>query len=301
MGNLRCGELAWESLYQNVLDYNNHFNSNTNTTTTNTSSSSNNSNKQSLRFPHQLDLALAIGDPNASMYPNASLLSRAKFVFTFPEYGSDWSHALNLIDPDWKDTIAPLLANTSIVLGGIPYRQWHGSGAISFWIRWFLSQQLLQQDLITRYDRFVITRTDHFYMCPHDLSTLDPRYLWVPQGQDFGGITDRHLIVPSTLVLAALDVLPSLFQNPANYPRLSDDYYNPEQLLWDRWKQQGLDQHVRRFPRIMFTCGNPTLDDATRWKHTAEVVPEGVRKKYRKEYLMSEATCKGDQSNSNDD
>ncbi len=67
----------------------------------------------------------------------ALLLSRAKFVFTFPAHGNDWSAALRLIDPDWKGRIAPLLANTSIILGGLPYRHWHGSGAI----RWFLSQQ----------------------------------------------------------------------------------------------------------------------------------------------------------------
>ena len=123
-GNLRCGELAWESLYRNVLDYNNN------------NDSSHNHNNQTSRFPHQLDLALAIGDPVVSAYPNASLLSRAKFVFTFPEQGDDWSAALRLIDPDWQERIAPLLANTSILLGGIPYRHWHGSGAISFWIRW---------------------------------------------------------------------------------------------------------------------------------------------------------------------
>jgi hypothetical protein len=148
--------------------------------------------------------------------------------------------------------------------------------------------------LLSHYDRFVITRADHFYQCPHDLSVLDPRFLWVPFGQDFGGITDRHyLVVPSQHVLAALNVLPGLFQDPTVYAEsLNSTLYNPKQLLKDRWKQEGLWSQVQRFPRMMFTCGNPTYDDTTRWKVTGELVAEGVRKKYRKEYMQSEDTCK---------
>ena len=54
----------------------------------------------------------------------------------------------------------------------------------------------MEHEVITAYDWFVITQTDHFYMCPHDLSKLDPLLLWFPQGQDFGGIAAGHLIVP---------------------------------------------------------------------------------------------------------
>jgi len=278
IGNLRCGELAWASLYRNLVDWNNHHHQNQNST---------------VSIPHSVHLALAIGNDVESVYKNATLFQRAKHVFSFPEFGEDWSSALDQIDPSWKVKVAPLLSNFSIVLGGVRHRNWHGSGAISFWIRWFLSQKLLEHDSISRYDRFVITRTDHFYMCPLDLSVLDPRYLWVPFGQDFGGITDRHLIVSSRDVLAALNILPGLFQDPSLYPLLGSDQYNPEQLLWDRWKQEGLVGKVRRFPRMMFTCGNPDVDDKTRWKATGDIVMEGVRKKYRKEYIQSEDTCKG--------
>ncbi len=274
IGNLRCGEKAWESLSRNFLDWNN-----------------NNKNSSSTLLPHRVDLALAIGDPSRSIYPNASLLSRSKYLFTFPEYGDDWTEALNLIDPNWTTRVAPLLSKSSIALGGVRYSNWHGSGAISFWIRWFLSQKLVEHNLVSSYDRFVITRPDHFYLCSHDLSALNPRYLWVPFGQDFGGITDRHLVVSSEHVLAALDILPGLFQDPSAYPRLSDDLYNPEQLLLDRWKQLGIAHLVRRFPRMMFTCGNAAIDDVTRWKATGDIVEEGVRKKYRKEYMQSVDTC----------
>jgi hypothetical protein len=46
----------------------------------------------------------------------------------------------------------------------------------------------------------------------------------------FGGVTDRHLIVPAHYVLAASDVMTALFQNSFDYPMISDDWYNPGQI-----------------------------------------------------------------------
>jgi hypothetical protein len=103
-GNLRYGELAWESLYRNLLDYNNYYYySGTTPTTT----------------KHQISpiiwtLLLPNGDPNATIYPNASLMCRANVIFAFPEYGDDWPDALSLIDPAWKEKIAPQSTNSSI-------------------------------------------------------------------------------------------------------------------------------------------------------------------------------------------
>lgn len=62
IGNLRCGEPAWESLYENVLDYNN------------------------------ADLGLVVGSSD-DKYNDASLWKRAKYVFREKEY-EDWGDAL---------------------------------------------------------------------------------------------------------------------------------------------------------------------------------------------------------------
>jgi hypothetical protein len=62
IGNLRCGEPAWESLYKNVLDYN------------------------------SADLGLVVGSSD-DKYNDASLWKRAKYVFREKEY-EDWGDAL---------------------------------------------------------------------------------------------------------------------------------------------------------------------------------------------------------------
>ncbi len=63
MGNLRCGEAAWESLYQNVLDVN------------------------------HADLGLVIRASDEAMYKNASLWKRATYVFRVNDH-NDWENAL---------------------------------------------------------------------------------------------------------------------------------------------------------------------------------------------------------------
>ena len=220
IGNLRCGEVAWRSLYENVIDFNTHVNS-------------------------TVDLALVIGEEVNEHYKNATLFDKAKYTFQFTEH-DDWGVALDQIDSSWRERVAPLLHNSSILLGGAKYDNWKGSGAISFWIRWFISQKIEEYDWLQKYDRFIITRTDHFYLCPMDLSGMDNQYLWVPEGEDYSGITDRHLIVSSEKVMDALNILPGFFADPSPefYEGLNHELYNPETMIWQRWIKLGLAPEV---------------------------------------------------------
>ena len=170
LGNLRGGEEAWKSLYKNVLDVN------------------------------TADLALILGPANSTSnyhYPNSSLYTRAKYVWNFHEY-DDWADAIDLINgTSWRETHLPYFTRKRTgLLGGVKGHL--GSGAIIFMIRWFLSQHLLgNPDILNQYDRFVITRADHYYQCQHDFRDLDlsNNTVWIPQGEAYGGVTDRHLIV----------------------------------------------------------------------------------------------------------
>ena len=141
LGNLRGGEEAWKSLYKNVLDVN------------------------------TADLALILGPANSTSnyhYPNSSLYTRAKYVWNFHEY-DDWADAIDLINgTSWRETHLPYFTRKRTgLLGGVKGHL--GSGAIIFMIRWFLSQHLLgNPDVLNQYDRFVITRADHYYQCQHD-------------------------------------------------------------------------------------------------------------------------------------
>jgi hypothetical protein len=260
IGNLRGGEIAWATLKEHVLDVN------------------------------HADLALLLGNDTRQVYKNASLFDRAKYTWQFPEY-EDWADAIDLINgTSWRERVLPLLYEFGWVLGGIKgHGGYHGSGAVIFMMRWFLSHHLQESGVLQNYERFIITRTDHYYLCRHDISQLDVNVLWVPGGEDYGGITDRHLVVSREHVLQALDILPPVLREPQNYAHLLGNQYgnNAERLIEFRWKEEGLP--VQRFNRMMFTCGQD--GDTTRMKGLGVQVREGVRLKYEKEYVASYATC----------
>lgn len=51
-------------------------------------------------------------------------------------------------------------------------------------------QRIREENLVAKYSRFILTRSDMFFPIPHPrLESLHPQYLWVPFGNvDFGGI-----------------------------------------------------------------------------------------------------------------
>jgi len=173
-GSPRGGEKAWNSLYTQVLDMN------------------------------HADLALAFGE---SSNRNSSLYSRAKYTWEFPEY-EDWGGALDQIGTGWRRW-----ANKSNIMGGVNGTK--GSGAIIMYVRWFVKEQLQREPgLLDQYDWFVYTRSDHYYLCPHDLQPFkqDPHSLYIPRGEEYGGYTDRHLVAPRALILRALSIVDDVAQ-----------------------------------------------------------------------------------------
>jgi hypothetical protein len=268
LGSVRGGEPTWRSLSQQVLD------------------------------PNMADLAMVLGEG----YPTESttkvkptlLHERAKYIWTVPEF-DDWADAMEDIPnkpPDWRERLFGM-TNTSnhlnIILGAA--NNIDGSGALVFMFRFYLSQIIVENNFVSMYDRFVVTRSDNYYLCLHDLAALSNDYLWVPTGSDYGGICDRHFIASNETVLSALDVLPPLVRSPANYKKELQAYsYNTERFLLLRWKQEGLKPRLRRFKRTLFVAAGST--DQTRWKGKEEYMEHlGVHLKYSTEYWESVRSC----------
>lgn len=269
IGNLRGGEVTWQSLYDHVLD------------------------------PNEADLALVIGKANTTT--KTSLYRRAKYLYEFPEYDNDWAPAVDEIDgPSWRTTVLPYLTPTdewSSFLGGVAGIL--GSGVIHFMARYYAQQMILQHNLTFHYDRFVVTRSDHYYKCRHDLTLLDNQHVWVPTEEDYKGICDRHVVCNSSVVHQVLNVLPPLIQTPQLYldttPNLR--HYNPEKFLQLVWSTTGI--HVLRFDRVMFTLKLDAVDGTRgRTAHNtvvsdAALQQQGLRIKYEQEYYAARCTCRG--------
>jgi hypothetical protein len=260
-GDLRCGEKAWSTLYENVLDLN------------------------------HADLALFVQVPSQLEYKNASLFARARHIEWIPRY-DDWADAIDLIDgPAWRETILQLYpAETHYsILGGV--EGYKASAAIVHMFRYFVAERIKRNGWEQQYDRFIVTRTDQFYKCPIDLSKLDPESLWLAEGEDFGGYNDRFYVAPSSLIRKTLEVMPTfvrkpyIFQNVTHGPSL-----NSERVLYLLWRELGLVPSVKRFVRTFFTCSMPM--DSARWSKGIRMVEEGVFFKYRREYAdASDVSC----------
>lgn len=260
MGSLRGGDVTWNSFYKHMLDLN------------------------------SADLALVVGTlPEEKR--NSSLVQRAKYLYEFPEF-NDWGDAVDSIhgSNQWRELILPHANDKWGTWGGVADKP--GSGAVIFMIRWYVAKFLVENGMLEKYDRFVLTRSDHYYGCAHDLSVLDSNYMWVPWGEDYKfGITDRHLVCNRAQILKALDIYPPIVRHPKKYasPQFAD--LNPEQLLRARWEQESLWPWVRRFDRVMFTCA--VDGDKTRWtEKSVTQTREGVFLKYEFEYEETTCICK---------
>lgn len=74
------------------------------------------------------------------------------------------------------------------ILGGVKdsEHQHPGAAGILIFFRWFLLKKLTETDLISEYDRFVITRSDYVFQLPHPkLELLKDKYIWNPNGEHY--------------------------------------------------------------------------------------------------------------------
>lgn len=203
------------------------------------------------------DLALCVAN-NDREDPDNPFYRHAKYVWKFDE-PKDWGHAFDSIAQkqgirtDWRQ----LIQIKDQWLGGIKGPGAHtGSGGIMLFFRLFLKQCLAASDLLERYDRFVVTRSDFVYHIPHiPLENLDPKYIWIPNGEDYGGYTDRHIVASREEIMNVLSISDPIISAPeALYEEMSAyTEWNLEQFIRFSFKRLGLSSKVRRFPYTMYT------------------------------------------------
>lgn len=165
-----------------------------------------------------------------------------------------------------------------------------GAGAVLIYIRWFLLHRIMLAGLLERYDRFVITRSDFIWACPHPpLSVLDPAAIWFPFGEFYGGLTDRHLVLSSADVPRVLNMIDDiLLRTDDLMARLGPrPNFNIESYIYFHLRSRDLIRRTRLFPYVMFTVrdkGDPTSWAAGTWNDEA-----GLTIKYPSEYQLAKA------------
>jgi len=235
-----------------------------------------NSMYENLLLPFNADLALCIGyseDKSSSMY------SKAKYLWELPEYeewGDYWIE--NFGDGPWKKTV-----NIGWNTGWCGLYGSTGSSMIHIAFRHHLYKE--KKEILLQYERIVITRSDFFYVKPHPI--LDNNYFWIPRGEGYGGITDRHQIFPSK----DIDYVLSICEKYVNTLNIFHDfnygkYLNLEQAFAKYFERTGYYKKVKQYRRVNFSVYSK--GDSSRWiSQSLENVPysDDLYFKYKDEYI----------------
>lgn len=241
------------------------------------------------------DLAVCIGvndkyDTSNPFYKNA----KYKFTYQEPEdYGSAFDYAYEILlkenPPAPKDHIhwREFLKIKDQFLGGIkdPENQHPGSAGILIFYRWFLLKNLIDQDLLDKYDFFIITRSDYIYKLPHPkMDILSKDAIYIPNGELYSGVTDRHVILPKKFVVAYLNILNNMVSQGAKYyeEMVVCQPLNLEQLIKLHLTQNNVFQFVKLFPYVMYTVR--PVGGSTRWSSGVYSKEHGYFIKYPEEH-----------------
>lgn len=251
VGNARGSDVAWESLLNNVIK------------------------------PLNADLAILFGAQQSCDF----LETIATYNWNFDE-PQDWGDLFDEICSEhnitnsWRET-AQKTSYEGLWGGAMLHEHvMKGSGAIAILLRHMLLSHL---DTMLQYDTIILTRSDHLYLAEHHI--IDRDNIFVPRGEDWWGITDRHYVFPSACCNDVLGVAFWLMKNHSKITECISRHHNPEQLLKLYFEDIGIYDKILRCKRCMVTVA--TEHDQTRWKRATVPVPgyNNLFLKYPHEYF----------------
>ena len=223
------------------------------------------------------DLALCIGINKDYNYQNP-FWKNAKYKWSNDEIGDDYAPAFDYAqkkilgnaenDVNWR----LLLDIKDFWLGGIkgytsiesnkskPNLNWTkervGSSSILMYYRWLLLQNLKENNLIDKYDKFIITRSDFFWPIKHPpIEIFDDENIWIPDGEGYGGFTDRYVILSNKYVEKYLSILNPIVTEPKKLFNLMKhkNNWNLERYIKLYFELYDLKKKIRLFPYVMYT------------------------------------------------
>jgi len=204
------------------------------------------------------DLALCVSKTATS----DSFRENAKYVWEYDD-PTNWASAYDSVQTElgsnksWRQILDVDPGRDSCLFGGIQHPHTVGSGAVLFYYRWKVLENIKRLGLISQYDWFIVTRSDYMYDVPHvPLEMLSRNSVWIPNGEKYGGVTDRHLICPSEFLERSIDMLKYMLTEPEhlvhNYKQWmrGKPMANPESFIAYYLEKQGIS--VRFVPYFMY-------------------------------------------------
>jgi hypothetical protein len=242
------------------------------------------------------DLALALAIDGSYDYANP-FWQHAKYRWTAPVF-ADYGEAFDLVQRwlceernipprDWR----MMLRVKGLWQGGIKsaFPQKSVASLLPF-CRWLLLRGLQQDGVLDSYDRFVLTRSDFIWLCPHPpLSVLDREALWLPDGEHWGGLNDRHVVASRDDIADCLNGIEDILLHPTElYASLHDQEVNSEQLMHLHLQRKGILHKVRFFPYVMYLA-RAVSDHSPAWTRGRYQPACGHFVRYEKEFRSARA------------
>ena len=211
-------------------------------------------------------------------------------------YGINKSDNNNLISQDniitykkplhWRE----FLKVKNQFMGGIKdnENQHPGSAGILIYFRWFLLKNLIDNDLLNKYDRFIITRSDFIYQLPHPkIELMNENCIWIPDCEHYNGYTDRHAVLSKNNIENYLNIFNNMVcrSNDYFFKMINKCEWNLEQLIKFHLEQKNVVHLVKEFPYIMYSVRN--INGSTRWKEGNYSNELNYYIKYQTEYDKS--------------
>jgi len=234
------------------------------------------------------DLALCIGVHENYDYDNP-FYRNAKYKFTYPEplTSADFDLACESILNNHPALQKPLFTQEFLkikdqyLLGGVP-----GVAGLLIFYRWFLLKNLIDHDLLDKYDFFIITRSDYIYQLPHPrLELFSKDSIYIPDGEHYGGVTDRHVVLPRKFVVSYLNMLNEMVLKGTEYYKKIGIPENIEQFIKLHLIQQDVFKFVKFFPYVMYAVR--PVGGRTSWSLGVYSEKHGYFIKYDSEYEES--------------
>lgn len=204
------------------------------------------------------DLALCVSKSPSS----DAFRENAKYVWEYDDF-AEWSEAFDMVHRElggttpWRHVLDVDPGRDSCLFGGIRHPNTVGSGAVLLYYRWRALENIRRLGLKDQYDWFIITRSDYMYPVPHvPLELLSRKSVWIPDGEKYGGVTDRHLICPSEFIEQSIDMLEFILLQPTQALLEYRNWRqgkgaNPETFIAYYLQRQGIP--VRFVPYFMYT------------------------------------------------
>jgi hypothetical protein len=237
----------------------------------------------------QADLCLCVRE-NKREEKNNPFYKHAKYVLSYEE-PSDWSELFDSAQEvkNYQGNWRQLLEIQEHWLGEIKEGNIQlFQNAILLFSRWFLKEQIISNNILEKYDRYIITRSDFIHEIPHiPMEFLDSKFIWLPDGEDYGGLTDRHIVVHRNDIINVLSIADPIITNPDQlYQQMSNRQdWNLEKYVKFAFNNLGLLSRVKRFPYTMYTVRQE--DTPTTWSQGTFNERLGYRIKYDREYRSS--------------